>query len=228
MIKVIKKLKVFLLISCVNMHSFAGNNGLVNSATNHNVSNYDTGYHKNEGNVILKLKAGSIKSSNNLIENGYSIGNSTLIFFTNNVAAELSLGFSILRTKNISLKNTTYNYGIDPASVKKKNVYMIPMTITGLYQIAPFDSVRPYVGVGYHGSYIFNNKDKGFLVKNGHGTVLQAGIDLYIKDNTLINIDIKQYFLNSKVSYNNVLIKRISAVVKFNPLMITMGIGFKF
>lgn len=122
-----------------------------------------------------------------------------------------------------------HNYGGNPKDVgKRKSLYMIPLTVTGQYHIAPFGAIRPYIGVGYHGAY-FINKSKGCTVKNGHGAVLQLGVDLYAKDDTLINLDIKQYFLNTEVNYKSPLVKKsVSSKVKFNPLMIAIGVGFRF
>lgn len=238
MIKVTKKFGILLLVSCVSISSFANSDSTNND--------YDADYYENEGNLVFKIRGGGIKSSakqqgfpkataknpvsiGNFVENGYGFDASTSIFFASNVAAELSLGFNVLRTKNNSLKNVAYNYGGNPADVgKRKDLYMIPLTVTGQYHIAPFGAIRPYVGVGYHGAYMFS-KSKGCTVKNGHGAVLQIGVDLYAKDDTLINLDVRQYFLKTTVDYKNSLIKQpISSKVRFNPLMIAVGIGYRF
>lgn len=74
-------------------------------------------------------------------------------------------------------------------------------------------------------------RSKSFrIIKNGFGPVLQAGVDLYAKDDTLINLDVRQYFLTSKVHYKKSLVNSdaISSRIKMNPLLISIGIGFKF
>ncbi|WP_341750672.1 OmpW family outer membrane protein [Candidatus Tisiphia endosymbiont of Sialis lutaria] len=237
MIKVAKKLGIFLLVSCASISSFANNTGN---------NDYDADYYGDEGNLVFKMRAVGIKSSakqtdfpkataknpvsiGTFAENGYGIEASTSVFFASHVAAELSLGFDVLRNKNSSLQNVAHNYGGNPEDVgKRKSLYMIPLTVTGQYHIAPFGAIRPYIGIGYHGAY-FINKSKGCTVKNGHGAVLQLGVDLYAKDDTLINLDIKQYFLNTEVNYKSPLVKKsVSSKVKFNPLMIAIGVGFRF
>ncbi len=237
MIKVAKKLGIFLLVSCASISSFA----------DYDPNNdYDADYYENEGNLVFKMKAVGIKSSakqtdfpkaiaknpvsiGNFAENGYGLEASTSIFFASNVAAELSLGLDALRNKNINLKNVAYNYGTNPEYVaKRRTLYMIPLTVIGQYHIAAFGGIRPYIGAGYHGAY-FINSSKGCTVKNGHGAVLQVGVDLYAKDDTLINLDVKQYFLNTNVDYKSPLVKKpVSSKVKFNPLMIAIGVGFRF
>ncbi|WP_425363336.1 OmpW family outer membrane protein [Candidatus Tisiphia endosymbiont of Hybos culiciformis] len=242
MIKVAKKLGIFLLVSCTSISSFA-NDSVNNDAVG---KDYDADYYENEGNLVFKMRAIGIKSSakqtdlpdatakdpisiGSFAENGYGLEASTSIFFANNVAAELSLGFDLLRNKNINLKNVAYNYGTNPEDVgKRKPLYMIPITVTGQYHIASFGGIRPYIGAGYHGVY-FINKSKGCTVRNGHGAVLQVGVDLYAKDDTLINLDVKQYFLDTTVDYKSPLVRKpVSSKVKFNPLMIAIGVGFRF
>ncbi|MCC8371280.1 MAG: OmpW family protein [Rickettsia endosymbiont of Pseudomimeciton antennatum] len=238
MIKVTRKFGIFLLVSCISISSFA----------NYDPDNndYDADYYENEGNLVFKMRVGGLRSSakqtdfpkataknpvsiGTFAENGYGVDASTSIFFASNIAAELSLGFDVLRNKNSNLKNVAYNYGSNPETIaKRKPLYMIPLTVTGQYHIAPFGAIRPYIGAGYHGAY-FINKSKGCTVRNGHGAVLQFGVDLYAKDDTLINLDIKQYFLNTEVNYKAPLVKKpVSSKVKFNPLMIAIGIGFRF
>ncbi|WP_250311925.1 OmpW family outer membrane protein [Rickettsia endosymbiont of Oedothorax gibbosus] len=242
MIKVTKKLGVFLLMSCVSISSFANHD----SADNDYGADYNANYYENDGGLLFRMRAIGIKSSakqtdfpnatvkdpvsiGTFAENGYGIEASTSVFFANYVAAELSLGFDVLRNKNSNLKNVAYNYGTNPEEVaKRRALYMIPLTVTGQYHIAPFGAIRPYIGVGYHGAY-FVNSSKGCTVRNGHGAVLQLGVDLYAKDDTLINLDIKQYFLNTTVEYKSPLVRKpISSKVKFNPLMIAIGVGFRF
>ncbi|WP_341756489.1 MULTISPECIES: OmpW family outer membrane protein [unclassified Candidatus Tisiphia] len=241
MIKVVKKLGMFLLVSCASISSFANPD-----ADNDYNANYNADYYGNGGDLVFKMRAGGIRSSakqtdfpkatvknpvsiGNFVENGYGLDASTSMFFASNFAAELSLGFDVLRVKNTNLKNVAYNYGDDPKAItKRRQLYMIPITVTGQYHIAPFGAIRPYVGAGYHVAY-FLGKSKGCTVKSGHGAVLQAGVDFYAKDDTLINLDIKQYFLNTKIDYKAPLITQpVSSKVKFNPLMIAIGIGFRF
>ena len=237
MFKIVKKLLLTSAI-CISFNSFAS------SANDNN----DVDYYEDEGRLLFKARIHGLLSNGKqkgfsatknqvsnpqkvgrLVQNGYGGDAATTIFFNDNIASELSLGLSVLKVKYTSVKNVGINYNAKTDNLgKKKDIYMIPLTLTGQYHIAPFGAIRPYVGLGYHGAYIIN-KCKAFNIKNGHGFVAQAGIDFVAKDDTIINLDIKQYLLNTKVTYQESFIKPpVTSKVKINPLLISVGIGFKF
>ncbi len=86
---------------------------------------------------------------------GYGFDSSMTIFVTDNIAAEISLGFSLYKTKKTILSQAASAYGTPVGKVGKKNqIYMIPFTVTGQYHIAPFGGLSPYVGGGYSGTYM--------------------------------------------------------------------------
>ncbi len=202
---------------------------------------YDIDYVEEEGRLLFKIRGHGIythgKQKNlpppiatnpsavgSLIQNGFGADTATAIFFNDNIATELSLGFSLLRTKNSTIKSVLNNYNYTNDIGKRKDIYMIPLTVTGQYHIAPFGAIRPYVGGGYHGAYLFT-KSKQIKIKNGHGLVVQAGVDFVAKDDTLITLDLRQYLLNTKVTYKNA--NNATSKIKLNPLLISAGIGFK-
>ncbi len=239
MIKVIKKLGIFLLLSCISINSFAVEDTDINSN--------EGDYYEKEGNLVFKLRASGIKTNGkqkeassstvpspvdvgSFAEVGYGLDASTSIFFSPNIALELSLGVNVLRTKGAHLSKVASNNGGNVDAVgKKKEIYTIPVTLLGQYHIAPFGAIRPYVGAGYHGAYTLT-RSKAFDIKSGFGPVLQVGIDFYAKDDTLINLDVRQYFLNTKIDYKKALVNNlpVSSTIKFNPLLISIGVGFKF
>lgn len=204
-------------------------------------------YGADEGRLLLKLRASGImskgaqsgfpapvvqdpKAANHFIANGYGGDVATTIFFNDNIASELSLGFWALKTKYSTLDNIAYNYNGTAVSVKtKRSIYSIPLTLTGQYHIAPFGAIRPYVGAGVHGTYLFTNA-KGFRINNSFGPILQIGADFIAMDDTLINLNISQYYLKAKVKYSGKLVANqsgISSTAKISPMIMSIGIGFK-
>lgn len=210
-------------------------------------NDYYSNYFEDEGRLLLKLRLFGVKAdfkqknlpqaiSTNatpvgpLAKNGFGGDTATTIFFNDNIAAELSLGFAFIRTKNAALNNVNSNYAGTASTIKKRNIYMIPLTVTGQYHIAPFGAVRPYVGVGYNGTYLFT-KAKEFRINNAYGFVFQVGADFVAKDDTFINFDLKQYLMKTKVSYKGAVVNGasgISSKIKINPLIFSLGFGFKF
>jgi len=241
MVKIIKNF-LFTSFILLNFTVFGANEA---KNASYEDSNYEDDYYEDEGRLVFKLRVHGVLANakqsglpaakvanpskvGNFVENGFGVDVSTVVFFSDNIASELSLGFSVLKTKYASIKAVGNNYGVNSDIGKKKDTYMIPLTLTGQYHIAPFGAIRPYVGAGYHGAYMFS-KSKLFNINNGHGPVLQAGVDFVAKDDIMINFDIKQYFLNTKVNYKESYIKpKVTSKIKINPLLISLGIGYKF
>jgi outer membrane protein len=162
-----------------------------------------------------------------LFSSGLGGDAATTFFFTNNIAAELSLGAIFVRSHNKALIAIANNYNGE-APAKGKNIYMFPMAVTAIYSIAPYGGIQPYVGVGGHATYVKSNT-KNTKIKHGFGPVFQAGVDLVAKDYTLINFDIKYYGFTPRVSYTSPLVaSNISSKIKLSPIVVSAGVGFKF
>ncbi len=208
-------------------------------------NDYDASYYEDEGHLLFKVRGTGILTSgkqkklpeptisspvsvSGLVKNGYGADTATTIFFNDNIGVELSLGFYALKTKTSSLIDLTYNYQSNVMPAKRKDIYMIPLSFAPQFHIAPFGGFRPYIGGGFTAAYLFT-KSKEFKVNNGFGSFLQAGVDLVAKDDTLVTLDIKQYYYKPKISYNNSFIKnkRVTSRVDLNPLLISIGVGFR-
>lgn len=200
-----------------------------------------------EGDLIFKVrgaytntdaKFGSLPALNPgaeapkaLSDQAYGADASLVYFFTPYIAAELGAGFNIFRIKNSALIAASKAFGDGKAVPGKNNeVYHVPATGTLQYHIAPFGAIRPYVGVGYHGSFM-SSRTKAFKISNGTGAVGQIGLDIVAKDDLVFNIDVKQYILRTKVTFRKDFLataKDVNTKVKWNPIVISGGIGFKF
>tara|TARA_B110000503_G_scaffold142158_1_gene238055 strand:+ start:323 stop:1030 length:708 start_codon:yes stop_codon:yes gene_type:complete len=222
---------------------------LIASSASASNNDYDANYYEDEGSLLFKIRGFYINAPvkiktapingaekpGKLLQNGYGFDTATTYFFTDNIAAELSLGLGMLKTKSSAIKKASTAYGDGTGSAGKKNdIFFVPLAATVQYHIAPFGALRPYIGGGYHGAYLYT-RSKAIKVRPGHGAVLQAGIDFMAKDDTLITFDIRQYFLKSKVTFkkgilssNNPMVSDVSSKVDYNPLVVSIGFGFKF
>lgn len=209
-------------------------------------ADHDLDYYEDEGRLLFKLKLFGIKASasqtklpkpanpnpvkvERLTNYGFGGETSTTIFFHDMIATELSLGVSLFQVNKTSINNIATNYLGTASERKGKYLFTFPLTFTLQYHIAPFGAIRPYIGGGYHVAYTYT-KIKDFKIHNGHGAVFQGGIDFVAKDNTVLNLDIKQYFLTTKLTYNGQITanKEIISKLKINPLAFAVGIGFMF
>ncbi len=218
------------------------------------VDDYYANYYEDEGALLFKIRgfyASTNARADNLptpinagankpgrvVQNGYGFDTAMTIFATDHIAAEVALGFGVYRGKSSALSAAIAAYGTATAKAagKRKEIFMIPLTITTQYHIAPFGGFRPYIGGGLNGTWM-HTRSKDIKVRSTFGPVIQAGIDFVAMDDTLFTIDIKKYFLKSKFSFRKELLtsvendntQNVSSRVKWDPLVISAGIGFKF
>ena len=115
----------------------------------------------------------------------------------------------------------------------------LPPTLLVNYY-APFETIKPYVGVGYNYTLFFNEETTRELdallgasstslsLSNSGGLAYEIGVDIPMQDNLVFtasawNIDIDT---TAKVKANGVLVEEID--VQIDPWVYMVGIGMKF
>ena len=135
-------------------------------------------------------------------------------FFTPNIALELVLTYP--------QKHTVRLDGTDIGSFKH-----IPPTLLVQYHFLPAAQFDPYLGVGINYTNISSVNllgGAGGLEHSSVGLALQAGVDYRIDKNWSVNFDVKKVQIGSDVFIAGA---RASAV-KVDPLMIGVGLGYRF
>lgn len=179
-----------------------------------------------QANYNSPVKVGS------LISNGYGIDTAATMFFGDNFAGEIGAGLTMYRTSSGALSAIGNNYAKkDKAlSSKRRNVYAIPLTIALQYHVAPFGAVRPYLGGGLQYTYALS-KSQQFNIGSAGGYLLQAGVDFAMTDATVISLDVKHYKFQPKVTYKSSFLggePSVSSRLKINPVVVSVGMGWKF
>lgn len=146
-------------------------------------------------------------------------------------AGEVASGVTVYKTKGSTSAALAKAYSTNTQLSKKRDLFTIPTYLTLQYHVAPYGAIRPYIGGGYHYTYMYN-KSNQYKVANAGGPVVQLGVNVVFQDDTYINLDVKQYFLKTKVKYNQGFIHssnngQISPKMKLDPLSVGLGIGFK-
>ena len=114
---------------------------------------------------------------------------------------------------------------VDVGTVKK-----LPATVTIKYHLNQFGDLIPYFGIGV--SYtIFFDENVGRDINNidysnEFGFVFQIGFDYKVADNAYLNLDMKKFIIDADMRMNNNSINANS--VTLNPLMIGIGLGYRF
>ncbi len=139
-------------------------------------------------------------------------------FLTNNWALELVLALS---------KHDVDGTGAI-AGVNVGDFYIIPPHLMLQYHFDLGNGFKPYVGVGVNYSIIFDEDAAAPFtsldVDNGWGFSLQAGVDIQVKDNWHLNVDVKKTWLNVDATVNNAIL----ADIDVDPWIVGVGIGYRF
>lgn len=143
-------------------------------------------------------------------------------FFTDNLAVELILAVT---PHDVKAKGTVLG------NVDLGDVTLLPPTLTLQYHFLPQEAMSPYVGVGVNYTRFFD-KDvpAGGVVTDidydsSFGLALQAGIDYFLNDRWLINVDVKKVWINTDVSINA---GAVTADVDIDPWIFGLGVGYRF
>lgn len=136
-------------------------------------------------------------------------------FFTPNIAAELILTYP--------QKHKVYAEGVGKLGTFKH----LPPTLTLQYHFTPESKFSPYVGAGINYTRISSVKLLGGvadLENDSIGLALQAGFDYKLDKNWSINFDVKKVQIRSDVLVAG---EKVSKV-KVDPLLVGVGIGYRF
>ena len=175
------------------------------------------------GSYIVRARAVYLDSANKDSTGlGLTINNKTLpevdftYFFTPNLAAELILTYPQKQTVTSSV------VGGDIGTFKH-----LPPTLTAQYHFTGLGGFRPYLGAGLNYTNISSVKILNGAVdlkRNSVGLALQAGVDVPVGGGWLLNLDVKQVQIGTKVILNGT----DKGKFKVDPTLISVGFGKRF
>ena len=135
-------------------------------------------------------------------------------FFTPNLAAELVLTYP--------QKHDVYLDGTNIGTFKH-----LPPSLLLQYHFTPDAPLKPYVGAGINYTTLSKVRllnGQASLEHDSVGLVLQAGLDYAIDRQWSLNFDVKKAQIRSDVMIGGAKASR----VKVDPLMIGVGVGYRF
>ncbi len=162
-------------------------------------------------------------------------------FFNDNFAMELILAVT---PHDVSTKGLEVPTVGTLGSVDLGDVWLLPPTLTAQYHFTQMGAFKPYVGAGINYTLFFN-EDEGAVADSidydpSFGPALQAGFDYDLdgeKGGWALNVDVKKVWINTdvKVDLTTALGPALSAEsvivdadVDINPLIVGVGLGYKF
>lgn len=154
-------------------------------------------------------------------------------FFNDNLAAELILAVTPHDVTATGVTAAT----LTDATVEIGDVWLLPPTLTVQYHFTDFGAFKPYVGAGVNATFFFNEDEGG--VADGieydpsFGFALQAGFDYDLDGSPggwALNADVKKIWINPDVTvdFSTALGATVDAEVDINPLVVGLGLGYKF
>jgi outer membrane protein len=134
-------------------------------------------------------------------------------FFTPNIAAELILTYP--------QKHTLYAGNVEIGSLKH-----LPPTLTAQYHFTGLPGFKPYLGAGVNYTHFSSvNLPAGVSIdKNSYGFALQAGVDVPVAKNVVLNLDVKKVQIETDVKAGGTTL----GTFKVNPLLVGVGVGYRF
>ncbi|MGJ7491857.1 OmpW/AlkL family protein [Variovorax sp. ZT4R33] len=190
-----------------------------------------------EGNWLVRARAVRLDTANHsdaigalaVPEDAITVNSKTIpefditYFFTPNIAAELVL--TVPQKQRVTIEQSALGGPVDIGTFKH-----LPPTLTLQYHFLPEGSFRPYVGAGFNYTRIGSTKlnvptvGRLDLDHNSFGLAIGAGFDIKVAKNVFLNFDVKKVQIRTDVSMNGTKL----STVKLDPLLIGVGIGYRF
>jgi len=155
-------------------------------------------------------------------------------FFTDNIAAELILAVT---PHDVSAVNVTVPGALTNATVDLGDVWLLPPTLTLQYHFRNAGKFKPYVGAGVNATFFFNEDEgpvaDGMDYDPSFGPALQAGFDYDLdgqEGGFALNVDVKKIWINTDVTvdFTTALGATVNADVDINPLVVGVGLAYKY
>lgn len=156
-------------------------------------------------------------------------------YITKNIAAELILALGT--EHDVRIKGDSVGA---IGNQKLGSVDLLPPTLTAQWHFNPDQTIDPYVGAGINYTYVLDrdlkgragaiNGEKIKIDSDSWGYVLQAGLDVNLKDGWLINADVKYVNIETSVQLQSAITGRWTKIdsLDINPWVFGVGIGKKF
>ncbi|MFB9148254.1 OmpW family protein [Roseovarius ramblicola] len=140
-------------------------------------------------------------------------------FFTNNIAAET---ICCITKHDVSLSG----------GPELGEAWLIPLSVMAQYHFHLGGGVKPYLGAGPALVLVTANSKKGpatsfNLETYNPGFVLQAGVDVQLRDNWYLNADIKKFFVDIDAEVTTAG-GTVSGDASIDPIVASIGIGYRF
>jgi len=153
-------------------------------------------------------------------------------FFTNNFAVELLL--AIPATHDVTATGSLSSLG------QIGEVTVLPPALIAQYHFMPNNNIRPYAGAGLGYIFFFDESttssltnglgasSTGLDVDNTADFLVQAGVDIDLKNNWFVNFDVKYFWINTTATIKADGADAAKVDFDLDPLVLGVGGGYRF
>ena len=153
-------------------------------------------------------------------------------FFTNNFAVELLL--AIPATHDVTATGNLSSLG------QIGEVTVLPPALIAQYHFMPNNNIRPYAGAGLGYIFFFDESttssltnglgasSTGLDVDNTADFLVQAGVDIDLKNNWFVNFDVKYFWINTTATIKADGADAAKVDFDLDPLVLGVGGGYRF
>ena len=117
------------------------------------------------------------------------------------------------------------------------DVWLLPPTLLAQYHFLPGQTIRPYIGAGINYTVAYGEDVDSSLenvigpadlnIDNSVGWAVQAGVDWEFDERWSLNFDVKYISLSPTATLTTAT-TRDTAEVHINPVIVGVGIGYRF
>jgi len=107
------------------------------------------------------------------------------------------------------------------------SVSVFPVAALVQYNMAPYGEIRPYVGAGIVYPLV-DASYKELSFSTSAGPALQVGFDWWGPSNWGFNTDIRYYQMKLTTDYSKILGPGVNSTVNVNPVILSMGVAYRF
>ncbi|MCK8517219.1 outer membrane beta-barrel protein [Methylonatrum kenyense] len=106
----------------------------------------------------------------------------------------------------------------------------LPPTLSLQYHLNDLGDFRPYAGIGFNYTFVYNTRTRGALsdtslsLKNSAGVAFQAGMDYHLTREWFVNAEVRYINIESRARLGG---ERVGNV-KIDPVVAGLGVGYRF
>jgi outer membrane protein len=180
------------------------------------------------GTIQVRLRAVTVApdASATITVNGAAIGGSTKV--TDSVVPEFDISYFVTDNFSVELIAAVTRHTVSNSIAGRvASVSLLPPTLTAQYHFDPRGPIRPYVGAGINYTTFYDASSALTPIKfsDNFGWVLQAGVDVPVREGYFLNFDVKKLFLNTSI---NAAGGTVRAKASLDPWLVGMGVGVRF